>query len=69
MSNQTTSTENLLQLILNALPLAFGVVIVILSLLTTIGIVETLDSNTLLPLLDIGLLCLGLSGLDNFKDQ
>ena len=69
MSNQTTSTENLLQLILNALPLAFGVVIVILSLLTTIGIVETLDSNTLLPLLGIGLLCLGLSGLDNFKDQ
>ena len=68
MATQTTSSENILQLILNALPLAFGVVIVILSLLNTIGIVETLDSNTVFPLLGIGLLCLGLSGLDNLKD-
>ena len=61
MSNQTTSTENLLQLILNALPLAFGVVIVILSLLNTIGIVETLDSNTLVD----GLVIITRPGVSN----
>lgn len=68
MSTQTTSTENILQLILNALPLAFGVVIVILSLLDTFGIGEPLDIKTIFPLLGIGLLCLGLSGLDNLKE-
>lgn len=68
MSTQTTSTENILQIILNALPLAFGVVILILSVLNMIGIVETLDSITIFPLLGIGLLCLGLSGLDNLQD-
>ena len=68
MTTQTKSTENILELILNALPLAFGVVIVILSLLYTIGIVDTVDSTTVLPLLGISLLCLGLSGLNNLKE-
>lgn len=68
MTTQTKSTENILEIILNALPLAFGVVIVILSLLDTFGIVDTFDSKTVLPLLGISLLCLGLLGLNNLKE-
>ena len=68
MSTQIKSSENILELILNALPLAFGVVILIFSVLNTLGIVETLDLNTIFTLVGISLLCLGLSGFNKTQE-
>ena len=68
MSTQTQSFDKILNLVLYALPLAFGVVLIILYLLEILGVGDPLDGKTAFPLLAIGMLCLGFAGLNNLQD-
>lgn len=63
------SSENIMSLVLYSLPLAFGVVIIILSLLTFLGVGDPVDNSTLFPLIGLGMLCLGMAGLNNLQEN
>jgi hypothetical protein len=69
MSTENMSFEKIVQLILYALPLAFGVAIVVLSLLPTFGAGDPLDGATAFPLLGIGMFTLALAGLNKVQEK
>lgn len=64
MSTITNKNENILHLILFAIPLAFGIVIIIMSILPFFGVADPVDGQTIFPLIGIGMFTLGLAGLD-----
>lgn len=69
MSAENMSFDKIVLIILYALPLAFGVAIVVLSLLPTFGAGDPLDGATAFPLLGLGILSLGLAGLSNLQEK
>jgi hypothetical protein len=68
MSTQQTSFEKIMQTVLYALPLAFGLVIVLLSILPAFGVGDPLDGQTAFPLLGIGMFTLALAGLNSLPE-
>lgn len=69
MSNEEKmSVEKIIMYILYAVPLAFGIVFVVLSVITALGIGQPMDVNTNITLIGIGLFCLALNGLNSMKD-
>lgn len=68
MSTENMSFEKIVQYILYALPLAFGVAIIVLSILPAFNVGDPLDGKTAFPLLGIGMFTLALAGLNSIKD-
>jgi hypothetical protein len=68
MSTENMSFEKIVQIILYALPLAFGVAIIVLSILPAFGAGDPLDGATAFPLLGLGMFTLALAGLNSLPE-